>query len=101
MFYPTGYSFSQEHFMAEQATLEAQIEDVLQNQIRPYIEADGGRIKFVEMKDNVVYVELAGACGTCPSAQMTLKGGVEAILKRRFPEIVSVELARTGDPYFC
>lgn len=86
--------------MAEQAILESQIEDVLENQIRPYIEADGGRINFVEMKDNIVYVELSGACGTCPSAQMTLKGGVEAILKRRFPEIVSVELARSEDPFF-
>ncbi len=87
--------------MADQAILESEIEDVLENQIRPYIEADGGLINFVEMKDNIVYVELAGACGTCPSAQMTLKGGVEAILKRRFPDIVSVELARTGDPYMA
>lgn len=87
--------------MAEQATLEAQIEEVINTHIRPYIEADGGRITFVEMKDNVVFVELAGACGSCPSAQMTLKGGVEAILRRRFPEIASVELARTNDPYLC
>jgi Fe-S cluster biogenesis protein NfuA len=87
--------------MTEQATLETQIEEVINNQIRPYIEADGGRITFVELRDGVVFVELAGACGTCPSAQMTLKGGVEAILKRRFPELVSVELARNADPYFC
>ncbi|MDT8323388.1 MAG: NifU family protein [Bacteroidota bacterium] len=80
--------------MSEQATLEAQIEEVINVQIRPYIESDGGEIHFVEMKENIVYVELAGACGTCPSAQMTLKGGVEAILRRRFPEIQSVELAR-------
>jgi Fe-S cluster biogenesis protein NfuA len=85
--------------MADQTILESEIEDVLENQIRPYIEADGGSIHFVEMKDNIVYVELAGACGTCPSAQMTLKGGVEAILKRRFPEIVSVELARSENPF--
>jgi Fe-S cluster biogenesis protein NfuA len=84
--------------MSEQATMETQIEEVIQNHIRPYIEADGGVINFIEMKDNVVYVELAGACGTCPSAQMTLKGGVEAILRRRFPEIVSVELARPSSP---
>ena len=79
--------------MSEQATLETQIEEVINQHIRPYIEADGGRITFIEMRDNVVFVELAGACGTCPSAQMTLKGGVEAILKRRFPEIQSVEEA--------
>jgi Fe-S cluster biogenesis protein NfuA len=73
--------------------LEMQIQDAIQTEIRPYIEMDGGQIRFVEMKDSVVFVELSGACGTCPSAQMTLKGGVERILKRRFPEITSVELA--------
>jgi len=87
--------------MSEQATLEAQIEEVINVQIRPYIESDGGEIHFVEMKDNVVYVQLAGACGTCPSAQMTLKGGVEAILRRQFPEIISVELARTEQAPYC
>lgn len=87
--------------MSEQATLEAQIEEVINVQIRPYIESDGGEIRFVEMKDNIVYVELAGACGTCPSAQMTLKGGVEAILRRRFPEIQSVELARQTQAPYC
>ena len=78
----------------DQILLNKEIEDVINTQIRPYIEADGGQIRFVEMKDSIVYVELAGACGTCPSATMTLKGGVEAILKRRFPEIHAVELAR-------
>ncbi|PLX27312.1 MAG: hypothetical protein C0600_10395 [Ignavibacteria bacterium] len=87
--------------MSDQATLESQIEEVINNQIRPYIEADGGQINFIEMKENIVYVELAGACGTCPSAQMTLKGGVEAILKRRFPEVASVELARHNNPYLA
>jgi Fe-S cluster biogenesis protein NfuA len=87
--------------MSDQPELETQIEEVINIHIRPYIEADGGQINFVEMRDNIVYVELAGACGTCPSAKMTLKGGVEAILKRRFPEIISVELARTENPFMA
>jgi Fe-S cluster biogenesis protein NfuA len=78
---------------ATQQTLAQEIGEVIMNEIRPYIEMDGGQIRFVELKDGVVFVELSGACGTCPSAQMTLKGGVERILKRRFPEIASVELA--------
>ena len=85
--------------MAEQETLEQQVEGVISNEIRPYIEMDGGEIYFVEMKDNVVYVRLAGACGSCPSSTLTLKGGVERILKRKFPEIVSVELAGAGGAY--
>jgi Fe-S cluster biogenesis protein NfuA len=86
-------------YTMEQTTLHDQIEEVINAQIRPFIESDGGQIRFVELKDSVVYVELSGACGTCPSATMTLKGGVEAILKRRFPEIHSVELAKFGTTF--
>ncbi|MDH7516323.1 MAG: NifU family protein [Bacteroidota bacterium] len=82
--------------MSDQQTLEQKVQEVIDKEIRPFIEMDGGSIRFVEMKDAVVYVELAGACGTCPSAAMTLKGGVERILKRRFPEIEGVEMARSG-----
>jgi Fe-S cluster biogenesis protein NfuA len=67
------------------------IENVL-DQIRPYIRQDGGDIKFVELTgDNVVNVELQGACGTCPYSMMTLKGGVENAMKKAIPEIKSVE----------
>jgi len=67
------------------------IENVL-DQIRPYIQQDGGDIKFVELtNDNVVNVELQGACGTCPYSMMTLKGGVENAMKKAIPEIKSVE----------
>ena len=79
--------------MAEQKPIEIEIEEVINQEIRPYIEMDGGKIRFVEMKDGVVFVELSGACGGCPSATMTLKGGVERILKRRFTDIESVEMA--------
>ena len=82
--------------MTEQDTMETKIEEVIDREIRPYIEMDGGKIRFVEMKNNVVFVELAGACGSCPSSTLTLKGGVERILKRRFPEVESVELAGLG-----
>ncbi len=67
------------------------IQNVL-DQIRPYIQQDGGDIKFVELTtDNVVNVELQGACGTCPYSMMTLKGGVENAMKKAIPEIKSVE----------
>jgi len=62
------------------------------NQIRPYLEADGGNIKFVELTDdNVVNVELQGACACCPMSLMTLKNGVEEAMKKAIPEIKSVE----------
>jgi len=62
------------------------------DQIRPYLEADGGSISFVELTDdNVVNVELHGACRSCPMSLMTLKNGVEAAMIKAIPEIKSVE----------
>ena len=61
-------------------------------QVRPYLQADGGDISFVELTDdNIVKVKLQGACGCCPHAVMTLKNGVEVAIKRAVPEIVAVE----------
>lgn len=61
------------------------------DQVRPYLQQDGGDISFVELTDdNVVNVELTGACGSCPYSTMTLKNGVEATLKKVLPEIKEV-----------
>jgi Fe-S cluster biogenesis protein NfuA len=61
-------------------------------QIRPYLQQDGGDIRFVEITDdNIVNVELQGACGSCPYSTMTLKNGVEVAVKKALPEIKSVE----------
>ena len=62
------------------------------DQIRPYLQSDGGDIEFVELtSDNIVNVKLLGACGSCPYSTMTLKNGVENAMKRASPEIKSVE----------
>jgi len=64
------------------------------DQVRPYLQADGGDIHFVELTDdNVVKVELQGACGSCPYSRMTLKSGVEEAVRRAIPEIKAVEEA--------
>jgi Fe-S cluster biogenesis protein NfuA len=71
--------------------LESKVRNVIE-QIRPYLQADGGDISFVELTgDNVVNVELHGACGSCPFSRMTLKNGVEDAVKKAIPEIKSVE----------
>ncbi len=71
--------------------LETKVINVIE-QIRPYLQADGGDISFVELtSDNVVNVELQGACGSCPFSRMTLKNGVEEAMKKALPEIKSVE----------
>lgn len=61
-------------------------------QIRPYLQQDGGDINFVEITDDmIVNVELTGACGSCPYSTMTLKNGVETAVKKALPQIKSVE----------
>ena len=64
------------------------------DQVRPYLQQDGGDVNFVELTDdNVVKVELTGACGSCPYSTMTLKNGIEKVMKKAIPEIKAVEQA--------
>jgi Fe-S cluster biogenesis protein NfuA len=75
----------------KRSELSGKVENVIQ-QIRPYLQQDGGDIHFVELTDdNVVNVQLTGACGSCPYSMMTLKNGVESAVKKAIPEIKSVE----------
>lgn len=69
----------------------SKIEEAL-NMIRPALQRDGGNVELVDVTpEGVVKVKLVGACGTCPMSILTLKRGIEATLKQRLPEIVSVE----------
>lgn len=63
--------------------------------IRPALQNDGGDVELVEVDEEsgVVTVKLVGACGGCPMSQMTLKNGIERVLKEAVPEVVSVESA--------
>jgi len=58
--------------------------------IRPMLMMDGGNIELVDVKDNEVFVHLVGACGMCPSSTMTMKMGVEKMIKEEMPEIKAV-----------
>jgi len=61
------------------------------DKIRPSLQMDGGDIDLVGVEGNIVKVKLKGACGSCPMSTMTLKMGVERIIKEMVPEIESVE----------
>ncbi|MBI4773354.1 MAG: NifU family protein [Deltaproteobacteria bacterium] len=61
------------------------------NKIRPALQADGGNVELVGLDGNVVKVKLTGACGGCPMSQMTLKMGIEKILKQEIPSVEAVE----------
>ena len=60
--------------------------------IRPYLEADGGNVKILEItEDKIVKLELLGACGSCRMSTMTLKAGVEEAIMKAVPEIIGVQ----------
>ena len=66
------------------------LEEVL-DKVRPAIRADGGDVELVNIReDNVVEVRLTGACHGCPMATLTLKAGIERIVKEEIPEVVEV-----------
>ncbi|NOY51583.1 MAG: NifU family protein [Chlorobi bacterium] len=76
--------------MSSKEELHTKVENVL-NQVRPYLQQDGGDLKLIDITDDyVVNVELTGACGSCAFSTMTLKNGVEATLKKVLPEIKEV-----------
>ena len=70
--------------------MREKVEEAIQ-EIRPYLQADGGNIELIDVTDGVVKVKLLGACAGCPMSKMTLKNGVERTLKKKIPEIVRVE----------
>ncbi|KAI3426837.1 hypothetical protein D9Q98_006784 [Chlorella vulgaris] len=69
---------------------EENVERVL-DEVRPYLMADGGNVEFVEIDGPVVFLRLAGACGSCPSSITTMTMGIKRRLMERIPEILDVE----------
>ncbi len=61
--------------------------EIALDKIRPALRADGGDVELVDVKDGVATVRLTGACGSCPMSTMTLRMGVERIIKEEVPEI--------------
>jgi len=75
----------------EKTTIEKKVQNALE-QIRPYLQQDGGDVEYVDLtNEGVVMVRLKGHCGTCPHALQTLKQGIETAVKRAIPEVKSVE----------
>jgi Fe-S cluster biogenesis protein NfuA len=63
------------------------VQEILDDMVRPALQGDGGDIALVKIEDNNVYVKLVGACDTCPSATATMKLGVEALFREEFPDM--------------
>ena len=71
-----------------------QIKDLLDQRVRPAVAQDGGDITFVSFEDGVVYLRLRGSCSGCPSSVMTLKSGIENLLRHFIPEVQEVRAVR-------
>jgi len=69
--------------------MQEKVEAVL-NQIKPVLQADGGDVELVDVSDGVVKVKLTGACAGCPMSTMTLRMGIERVLKEQVPDITEV-----------
>ena len=82
--------------MQDRETILRKVKNVLE-QVRPYLQQDGGDVNFIDLTDDmVVIVELTGACGNCPHSTMTLKNGIETVMKKAIPEIKAVERYTDG-----
>ncbi len=66
------------------------VEEVL-GKIRTGLKSEGGDIELIELKDDIVYVKLTGACGSCPMSSLTLKNWVESTMRNEIPEVKAVQ----------
>jgi len=80
-----GYEYT-----GEEAELVKKIKDLIDTYVKPAVEMDGGNIEFKSFDKGRVTVELQGSCSGCPSSSVTLKAGIEGMLKRMVPEVTEV-----------
>lgn len=81
----------EEFFDPKDSETVDKIKDLIQTRVRPAVAHDGGDITFQGFKSGTVYLNLQGACAGCPSSTMTLKNGIENLLKHYIPEVMEVE----------
>ncbi len=75
--------------------IREQVEQVLEERVRPMLHSHGGEVRLVDVRDGNVLVELQGACAGCPSADLSTKGFIENTLRAAIPELNAVELEQT------
>jgi Fe-S cluster biogenesis protein NfuA len=83
----------EEFFDERDADTVATIKELIETRVRPAVAGDGGDITFKGYRDGIVYLTMRGACAGCPSSTMTLKHGIENLLKHFLPDVQGVEAA--------
>ncbi len=81
---------SQITYSEDEGELVARIRELIDTHVKPAVEMDGGNIEFKSFQDGIVTLIMQGACSGCPSSTVTLKSGIEAMLKRMVPEVKEV-----------
>lgn len=84
-------SLSADDILETDSEMVKEIKYALAREIRPVVALDGGDVRFVELKEDTLYISMRGACSGCPSSQATLKQGIEVRIRELFPSIKSVE----------
>ncbi|MBK8562254.1 MAG: NifU family protein [Saprospiraceae bacterium] len=79
-----------QQFSGEDGELAQRIKDLIDTYVKPAVEMDGGNIEFQRYDKGTVYVQMQGSCSGCPSSTVTLKSGIEGMLKRMVPEVQEV-----------
>jgi len=87
---PIQLTVTEENLIFEGTEIEIQIQQILNDYVRPAVEQDGGAISYKSFNDGIVTVELRGSCSGCPSSTITLKSGIQSLLQRMVPEVKEV-----------
>ena len=77
-------------YVGQSQRVEKRIKELLENYVKPAVEMDGGAIQFKKFEEGVVTLALQGSCSGCPSSMITLKSGIEQMMKRMIPEVEEV-----------
>lgn len=87
---PAVQKSSNDIVLSEDGDVVKRIKELLENYVKPAVEMDGGAIQFKKFDDGVVTLMLQGSCSGCPSSMITLKAGIEGMMKRMIPEVNEV-----------
>ncbi len=87
---PASVSSEGNIVLSEDGDVVKRIKELLENYVKPAVEMDGGAIQFKSFDDGVVTLMLQGSCSGCPSSMITLKSGIEGMMKRMIPEVTEV-----------
>lgn len=88
---------SSEADLKEMNEIEKQIVEIIETRVRPSVAMDGGDIIYKGFENGIVKLELHGSCSGCPSSSITLKNGIESMLKHYIPEVEAVEAVNSDD----